>query len=63
MPNTDIKIYVNATEAKKALCAYESDLEKWRKQGMPHKVVKGSRGKYIYCIEDCQKWFRGEESA
>lgn len=55
------KIYVGSKEAKEALKADDKDLTKWRKSGMPHKtVIKNGRNEYLFCLEECHKWFSGQ---
>ncbi|WHH59123.1 hypothetical protein [Petroclostridium sp. X23] len=53
------KIFVNANQIYEKFFCDPYDLTKWRKEGMPFIKVDGA---YYYNIEDCQAWFRGEET-
>lgn len=59
----DGKVYIETTAIMDALCAIcSNEFRKWREAGMPYVVVKWKKQvKYFYNIDECQRWFAGEE--
>jgi len=61
----DGKVYVDVSTAMFPLCTtYFGDFAKWRKAGMPCVAIRWKKQiKYFYNIDDCKRWFAGEDFA
>lgn len=49
---------IDAGEFYKDFCCTSDELRRWRSDGMP--CIKDDRGGYLYDVEQCHAWFRGE---
>ena len=59
----DGKTYLNTVAIMDVLYVNERcDLGRWRRDGLPYiKVVVKRSSTYFYNVEDCNRWFAGEE--
>ena len=62
----DGEVYMNGNDFFKELCCSQGIVDIWRCEGMPFAFAvdfgfSGEKSKYLYPVEKCHAWFRGEE--